>query len=128
MEDPELAAIRAARMGQGAQGGGGQPSGDDQAKREAEEQMRRDLLATVLDPAARERLARIALVSPERAQQIEAILLRMVQAGQLRGRVSEEQLIGLLDQIDGAQSKSAPKKGAIVFQRRKGGFDEDDDF
>ncbi len=55
MEDPELAAIRAARMGQGAQGGGGQPSGDDQAKREAEEQMRRDLLATVLDPAARER-------------------------------------------------------------------------
>lgn len=38
-------------------------------------------------------------MSPERAQQIEAILLRMVQAGQLRGRVSEEQLIGLLDQV-----------------------------
>lgn len=45
-------------------------------------------------------VARIALVSPERAQQIEAILLRMVQAGQLRGRVSEEQLIGLLDQVN----------------------------
>ncbi|KAI0637405.1 DNA-binding TFAR19-related protein [Trametes polyzona] len=128
MEDPELAAIRAARMGQGAQGGGGAPSGEDQAKREVEEQMRRDLLATVLDNAARERLARIALVSPDRAQQIEAILLRMVQTGQLRGRVSEEQLIGLLDQIDGAQSKAAPKKGAIVFHHRKGGFDDDDDF
>ncbi|KAI0373288.1 hypothetical protein BV20DRAFT_1119332 [Pilatotrama ljubarskyi] len=114
MEDPELAAIRAARMGQGAQGSSGAPSGEDQAKREAEEQMRRDLLATILDTAARERLARIALVSPDRAQQIEAILLRMVQTGQLRGRVSEEQLIGLLDQIDGAQSSSAPKKGAIV--------------
>ncbi|KAI0831727.1 DNA-binding TFAR19-related protein [Trametes gibbosa] len=125
MEDPELAAIRAAR---GAQGGGGTPSGEDQAKQEAQEQMRRDMLATVLDSAARERLARIALVSPDRAQQIEAILLRMVQTGQLRGRVSEEQLIGLLDQIDGAQSKSAPKKGAIVFHHRKGGFDDDDDF
>ena len=33
--------------------GGG--SGQDDAKREAEEQMRRDLLTTVLDPAARER-------------------------------------------------------------------------
>ncbi|KAI0648285.1 DNA-binding TFAR19-related protein [Trametes meyenii] len=128
MEDPELAAIRAARMGQASQGSGGAPSGEDQAKRDAEEQMRRDLLATILDAAARERLARIALVSPDRAQQIEAILLRMVQAGQLRGRVSEPQLIELLDQIDGAQSKAAPKKGAIVFQRRKGGFDDDDDF
>ncbi|KAI0654784.1 hypothetical protein C8Q70DRAFT_925216 [Cubamyces menziesii] len=114
MEDPELAAIRAASMGQGAQGSGGAQAGEEQAKREAEEQMRRDLLATILDTAARERLARIALVSPDRAKQIEAILLRMVQSGQLRGRVSEEQLIGLLDQIDGAQSKSAPKKGAIV--------------
>ena len=44
-------------------------------------------------------VARIALVSPDRAKQIEAILLRMVQSGQLRGRVSEEQLIGLLDQV-----------------------------
>ncbi|KAI9056913.1 DNA-binding TFAR19-related protein [Trametes coccinea BRFM310] len=123
MEESELAALRA------AQGGGSSAQGgEDQAKREAEEQMRRDMLATILDPAARERLARIALVSPDRAKQIEAILLRMVQSGQLRGRVSEEQLIGLLDQIDGAQSKSAPKKGAIVFHHRKGGFDDDDDW
>ncbi|KAI0781357.1 DNA-binding TFAR19-related protein [Trametes elegans] len=126
MEDPELAAIRAARAGQAPQGGA--PSGEDQTKREAEEQMRRDLLATILDNGARERLARIALVSPDRAQQIEAILLRMVQGGQLRGRVSEQQLIDLLDQIDGAQSKSAPKKGAIVFHHRKREFDDDDDF
>lgn len=55
MEDPELAAIRAASMGQGAQGSGGAQAGEEQAKREAEEQMRRDLLATILDTAARER-------------------------------------------------------------------------
>ncbi|CDO68863.1 hypothetical protein BN946_scf185000.g6 [Trametes cinnabarina] len=105
MDESDLAALRA------AQGGGGNAQGgEDQAKREAEEQMRRDMLATILEPAARERLARIAL------------------SGQLRGRVSEEQLIGLLDQIDGAQSKGAPKKGAIVFHHRKGGFDDDDDW
>ncbi|EJF62637.1 hypothetical protein DICSQDRAFT_160966 [Dichomitus squalens LYAD-421 SS1] len=110
MEDPELAAIRAARQQQG----GAQSGEDDGAKQAAEEQMRRDLLATVLEPAARERLARIALVSSDRARQVEALLLRMAQTGQLRGRVSEEQLIELLDQLDGAQSKAAPSKGSIV--------------
>lgn len=60
MADPELAAIRAARLsqlqktgpdGEGQSVGGG----EDTEKRRAEEQMRRDLLATALEPAARER-------------------------------------------------------------------------
>ncbi|CCM05052.1 uncharacterized protein FIBRA_07254 [Fibroporia radiculosa] len=129
MEDPELAAIRAARMSQLQQSSNASgESGEEKSKRDAEDQMRRDLLATVLDGAARERLSRIALVSPQRSQQIETILLRMAQTGQLRGRVSEDQLIELLEQAEEAQSKGAPKKGTIVFQRRKGGIDDDDDF
>lgn len=44
-------------------------------------------------------VARIALVSPTRSSQIESILLRMAQTGQLRGRVGEEQLISLLEQV-----------------------------
>ena len=73
MDDQELAAIRAARLSQlqqktadsGQAGFSGIPaninaqgapnSAEDDAKRAAEEQMRRDLLATVLDSAARER-------------------------------------------------------------------------
>jgi len=129
MADPELAALRAARLNQlqqSATDGNGQNGqrGEDAEKRRAEEQMRRDLLATALEPAARERLSRIALVSPTRSNQIESILLRMLQAGQLRGRVSEQQLIDLLEQADEAQKK-ASGTGAIVFQRRK---DLDDDF
>lgn len=57
MEDPELAAIRAARMNQlkqQAPAAGASAAGEDD-KRAAEEQMRRDLLATVLDSGARER-------------------------------------------------------------------------
>ncbi|KAJ3567395.1 hypothetical protein NP233_g6396 [Leucocoprinus birnbaumii] len=107
------------------QGGTQAPqSNEEENKRAQEEQMRRDVMATVLDPAARERLSRIALVGPERAKQIEGILLRMAQSGQLRGRVSEEQLIGFLDQMEGS-SKSGGKKSTIVYQRRK---DLDDDF
>ena len=57
MEDPELAAIRAARMSQLQQQGGGAAAqgGEDDGKQAAEEQMRRDVMATILDSAARER-------------------------------------------------------------------------
>ncbi|KAH9977351.1 PDCD5-related protein [Lactifluus volemus] len=129
MSDPdELAAIRAARLNQlqqsgAANNGQNSGSGEEAEKRRAEEQLRRDLLASALEPAARERLSRIALVSPSRSNQIESILLRMAQTGQLRGRVSEQQLIDLLEQADEAQKK-ASGQGTIVFQRR---VDLDDD-
>lgn len=64
MDDPELAAIRAARLNQLKQQGGAPegPSpgggGDEQrAAAEAQEEMRRNLLATVLEPDARARCA-----------------------------------------------------------------------
>ena len=44
-------------------------------------------------------VARISLVSLERSKQIETILLRMAQTGQLRGKVTESQLIDLLEQV-----------------------------
>jgi len=100
---------------------------EDDAKRVQEEQMRRDLLATVLDTAARERLSRIALVSPERSKQIETILLRMAQSGQLRNRVSEEQLIDLLNQMEQAGGQTTVQKSTIVYHRRKG-LEDDLDF
>ncbi|KAG9048377.1 hypothetical protein FS837_013014 [Tulasnella sp. UAMH 9824] len=132
-QDPELQAIRAARLAQLQKQGGssnasaGGPSDPDAAeKRKEEDQMRRDLLATVLDSSARERLSRISLVNPSLSKQMESILLRMAQSGQLRSRVTEEQLIGLLEQAEAAQAKSAPKT-TISYQRRKA-YDDDDEF
>lgn len=52
-------------------------------------------------------VSRIALVNPQLSNQIEGILLRMAQSGQLRGRVTETQLIGLLDQV---------RRGIIITQ------------
>lgn len=43
-------------------------------------------------------MARITLVSQDRARQIEAIILRMYQMGQLT-KVTEDQLIRLLEQV-----------------------------
>ena len=57
MADSELAKIRAARLQQLQQNAptGSTNERDEAAKRQTEEEMRRDLLATVLDSAARER-------------------------------------------------------------------------
>lgn len=38
-------------------------------------------------------------MKPDRARAIEQLLARMAQSGQLRGRVSEDQLIDVLDQV-----------------------------
>ncbi|KAK7049363.1 hypothetical protein VNI00_005964 [Paramarasmius palmivorus] len=114
---PEVAQLQASQQSQE----------DESKKAQDQEQMRRDLMAKVLDTAARERLSRISLVSPERSRQIEGILLRMAQTGQLKGRVSENQLIELLEQMEEAQGQTTTKKSTIVYQRRRD-FDDDDDF
>jgi len=57
-DDPELAALRAARISQLQQNAASRTDGPDDEElkqRAANEEMRRDLLATVLDPGARER-------------------------------------------------------------------------
>jgi hypothetical protein len=38
-------------------------------------------------------------VNPSLSTQIEALLLRLAQSGGIRGRISDEQLLGLLDQV-----------------------------
>ncbi len=111
--------------------------------------MRRDVMVTVLDTAARERctflypvtvkayqrrfaVSRIALVSPERSQQIEGILLRMVQSGQLRDECRKVNLSTprpsaypvrstsfcspMHNQVEEAQGAKTAKKSTIVVR------------
>ncbi|CBQ68643.1 conserved hypothetical protein [Sporisorium reilianum SRZ2] len=148
MEDDELQAIRAARMAElrgsgggggssssggpsagfgGPQGGSGAGAGgksqEDQAAQQ--EEMKRQMLSRILDAEARERLSRIGLVKPQKARQITYLLIRMAQSGQIRGRITEDQLIGLLDQVDQASSADSGA-GKITFTRKKTVQDDDD--
>ncbi|SJX64277.1 uncharacterized protein SRS1_14926 [Sporisorium reilianum f. sp. reilianum] len=148
MEDDELQAIRAARMAElrgsgggggssssggpsagfggpqgGSGGGAGGKSQEDQAAQQ--EEMKRQMLSRILDAEARERLSRIGLVKPQKARQITDLLIRMAQSGQIRGRITEDQLIGLLDQVDQASSADSGA-GKITFTRKKTVQDDDD--
>ncbi|KAK9826281.1 hypothetical protein WJX74_005659 [Apatococcus lobatus] len=91
MADPELERIRQKRMQElmGGQGGGEMTPEAQQQKeeqRQSQEEQRRMMLAALLQPAARERLNRIALVKPDKARGIEDTLLRMAQRGQISER------------------------------------------
>ena len=90
--------------------------------------MRRTAMSQILDPQARERralrvstrrarpevaftVARISLVRPERGRSLEDLLVRMARSGQLRGRVSDDQLLSLLDQVAEAENKQTGAGG-----------------
>ncbi|KAK2437613.1 double-stranded DNA-binding family protein [Trifolium repens] len=128
MADPELEAIRQRRMQElmGRQAAGNQQSPEQQnaqedAKREAEER-RQMMLSQILSAEARERLARIALVKPEKAKGVEDVILRAAQMGQIAEKVTEERLITLLEQINSQTAKQTK----VTIQRRRNVLEDDD--
>ncbi|XP_008792788.1 DNA-binding protein DDB_G0278111-like [Phoenix dactylifera] len=128
MDDPELQAIRQRRMqelmaqhGMGSQQNAEQQNAQEDAKREAEER-RQLMLSQILSSEARERLARIALVKPDKARGVEDVLLRAAQMGQISEKVSEERLISLLEQIN----NQAGKQTRVTIQRRRSVLEDDD--
>jgi programmed cell death protein 5 len=80
------------------------------------------MLSQILHPEAADRLGRIRLVKEQRATDVENRLIMLAQSGQLRQKVTEEQLKELLNAV--ADNKEEEK---IVVSRRKGWDDEDDD-
>ncbi|KAN0072194.1 Double-stranded DNA-binding domain containing protein [Elaphomyces granulatus] len=94
--------------------------------RTREAERRAAVLSQILDPAAADRLGRIRLVKESRAADIENRLIMLAQTGQLRQKVTEEQLKELLGAVAESQRKEE-EEHKIVITRRKGGWDDDDD-
>ncbi|VUC24712.1 unnamed protein product, partial [Clonostachys rosea] len=107
--------------GSGGRSGGGGGGGDEENSRKQEE-ARQHILNQILHPEAADRLGRIRLVKESRATDVENRLIMLAQSGQLRQKVTEEQLKDLLNAV--ADKKEEEK---IVVSRRKGWDDDDDD-
>ncbi|KAI9784716.1 MAG: hypothetical protein M1816_000719 [Peltula sp. TS41687] len=121
--------IRKARLAQlqqqqaeGGSGSGGGEGGEEEQRRQQEAEARRTILNQILLPEAADRLGRIRLVKESRAVDVENRLIMLARTGQIRQKVTEEQLRELLNAMAGQQEE---KK--IVVSRRKGGWDIDDD-
>ncbi|KAI1830990.1 DNA-binding protein [Penicillium sp. IBT 16267x] len=130
MADSELEEIRRARLAQlqqgGPRGGPSQDGGQEEQRKQAESDRRASILSQILEPAAADRLGRIRLVKESRANDIESRLIMLAQTGQLRQKVSEDQLKELLNAVAENQRKEE-EEHKIVITRRKGGWDDDDD-
>lgn len=57
------------------------------------------IIGAILTPEAKDRLARLSLVKQEKVQQLKLQLVQKAQSGVLRQRVTEEQLIQMLEQV-----------------------------
>ena len=95
-------ALALAQQQQGGQGidlTNAPTSAQEQSERLNQEQQledeRQTFLASVLEPNARERLARVKLVKPSKAQGVERMILNASRQGKL-GKVSEQMLIDCL--------------------------------
>ncbi|CAK3778238.1 dsdna-binding pdcd5 [Lecanosticta acicola] len=140
MSDADLEAIRHARLqqlqsqqgNQRAAGGAASPSNangnqeDEQKSREAE--ARSSILAQILEPLAADRLGRIRMVNQKRSEDVENRLIMLARSGQLRQRVTEEQLKEILSAVAEQQNSAGGEGGGgakVTVQRTKR-WDEDD--
>lgn len=85
---------------------------------------RQSILNQILHPEAADRLGRIRMVKESRATDVENRLIMLAQSGQLRQKVTEDQLKDLLNAVAENNQKQEEK---IVVNRRKAWEDEDDD-
>ena len=93
---------------------------EEQAR--AAEEQREMMLTQILSPAAKERLGRIALVKEDKARELENILIQMAMRRQITGKVSEEQLIAMVE-----KTTSKANSSIKILRRRSGGSESDDE-
>ena len=91
----------------------------EQQRLEAEER-RREIIDSLLDPSAKERLSSVKLVKPEKARQVEDMILMMAQRGQMTGKINEGGLISMLDQLNELKTETK------ITVKHKGDDDLDD--
>jgi len=96
----------------------------EQQQQKAEmDERKRIMVRQILEPEALERLNRVGLVKPEKQQKLEERLIMLAQSGQMSEKVSDSQLVMMIEKLDQIQ---APASGKIKFHRKRPDDDEDD--
>lgn len=101
MSDEELEAIRQKKLAD-LQNQAAQQQAQEQQAAEVDAQ-KDTILRQILTPEARARLTNIRMVKPQMAEQIELQLIQLAGSGRLKGRVTDDQLKGLLLQLQGKE-------------------------
>ena len=73
-------------------------------------------VAPFLEANALERLSRVALVRPDRATAVEQYVKQLVSTGQVQRKITEEQIVQILNGVAREQNKQNETK--IIFDRK----------
>ena len=87
------------------------------------------MLTSVLSPAARERLSRVAIVKPDNARAVENHIISLARSGKLRQQVAESDVIKLLEELagSGGGEGAGPVRKVIIHRKRHTDDDDDND-
>jgi programmed cell death protein 5 len=69
------------------------------AQMQQAEETLRVLMTQILETKARERLSNLKLVKPEMAMQLQLYLAQLYQAGQIKQKINDEQLVMILRKL-----------------------------
>lgn len=132
-DDQELAAIRARRLaelqrqrgGPANASGGADPNAAAAAaqQKEKEEEFRNSVLSQILSQEAGARLNTLKAVKPDKAKMVEDILIQNARMGRISGRLPEEELRKILEQINAQTSRETK----VNIRRRAFDSDDEDD-
>lgn len=125
MDDAELNAIRSARLSELQKNSGQAPADQGGDKKD---DMKLSMLSQILETSARERLSRVRIVRPDRADAVEQHIIKLAATGNITRKLSENDIVEILDGISRDEKKQTQSK--IVFDRKTTNIDsdEDDDF
>lgn len=85
------------------------------------------MLTAVLSPAARDRLARVALVKPDVARMVENYLLQSMRSRKMETQIGDDELVSILEQVQKQQAEMSGAAKKITITRKKRADDDDDD-
>jgi len=121
--DPDLDAIRSARMNQLQQQ---QEQDPEKANAQKEQQtlMKNSILAQLLDQNARARLNTLKISKPEKAEMVEQMIIQMAQSGRIGGKLDDQQFRQVLESLSDQMPRSTSK---VKFDRRRANLDSDSD-
>lgn len=124
--DAELQALRDARLAQ-LKGNTSNNNGSQTNSSNGNNAPTQNIGASVapfLEANALERLSRVALVRPDRATAVEQYVKQLVSTGQVQRKITEEQIVQILNGVAREQNKQNETK--IIFDRKdKSNFEVD---
>uniref|UniRef100_A0A914EEI7 Programmed cell death protein 5 n=1 Tax=Acrobeloides nanus TaxID=290746 RepID=A0A914EEI7_9BILA len=121
MSEDDLSAIRAKRM---AELKSKNVTNDEKRDtREQQEMLKNTILTQVLAQDALARLNNLLVAKPDKGKMVESMIIQMARTGQIAGKLSDDELKKLLDQI----SERSNKTTTVKFDRRRAAIDSDSD-